>query len=73
MDLEIASVHDACDALMERGADKPPCPACGKAIWNVIEKPIAFRDIGRESFRTIALSCDHCGYLRFHVATSLLS
>ena len=73
MDLQITSTDGAYDALMEKGADKPACPACDQRIWTLIEKPIGFRDGGGDSFRTIALTCNRCGYLRFHVAKTLLA
>ena len=72
MEFKITSTDDIHDALRDKGIDRCACAACGQRTWTLIEKPIGFRDLGRESFRTVALSCTNCGYLRFHVAETLL-
>lgn len=69
--MEIPNTHDFEDALMLRGADQPPCPACKQTLWSALDTPISLR-ASDGGVLTAAIFCENCGYLRLHVASTLL-
>lgn len=49
------------------------CPVCARRTWKPYEYPVALVGAveGTPGLMTIAMICDHCGFVRHHAATVL--
>ncbi len=72
MNLKVPDVHVIYEAIAERNADRPECPACRKPVWDVLNEPVILRTASSGAdVHAVGMACTNCGYLRLHVANYL--